>query len=86
MLNTGTDRACMPQALSDFLWAPGHRVTEGDGAATAVGYAGRKGLSAGHGASLHIAHRCNTDGAPISSGKGPRQEATIGKRRAAQKA
>jgi hypothetical protein len=32
-----------------------------------------------------MAHRCNTDGAPTPRGKGRRQEATIGKRRTAQK-
>ena len=32
-----------------------------------------------------MAHRCNTEGAPTPWGKGRRQEATIGKRRTAQK-
>jgi hypothetical protein len=32
-----------------------------------------------------MAHRCNTDGAPTPRGKGRRPEATIGKRRTAQK-
>jgi putative tryptophan/tyrosine transport system substrate-binding protein len=32
-----------------------------------------------------MAHRCHTDGAPTPRGKGRRQEATIGKRRTAQK-